>query len=98
MKQITLLHLASMLSLRPCQVPVAPHHDLIQYQLILSGVHSGAVYGEVNLPKCCALFPCQLGDNSVTISIVGKMKCPKPIVNIESLSLINKKIGRKKNF
>src|SRR3954464_5843175 len=98
MQQRTLLHLASMLSLRPCQVPVAPHHDLIQHQLILSGVHPGAVYGEVNLPKCCALFPCQLGHNKVMISIVGKIKCPKPIINIESLSLIKYNNCKKKEF
>src|SRR3954463_5469942 len=88
MQQMILLHLAAMSSLRPCQVPVASHHDLLQHPPILSGVHPGAVYGEVNLPKCCALFPCQLVDNSVPISIVGKMKYPKPIVNIKSLSLI----------
>src|SRR3954470_13014400 len=39
MQQMILLHLAAMSSLRPSQVPVASHHDLLQHPPILSGVH-----------------------------------------------------------
>ena len=82
MKQTILLHLATMLSLKQCQASLATHPDLMQHQPIVSDVHQGVVYGEVNLPKCYALFPCQLGDKSVTISIADKMKCPKEIINM----------------
>ena len=88
MQQKILFNLAAMWSQQQCQVSAATHPYLKQYQPILSCVHPEAVYGEVNLPKCYGLFPCQLVDNSVTISIVGKMKCPKQIENIKSLSLI----------
>lgn len=82
MPQMNLLHLAAMLSPKQCQVSVATHPYLMQYQPIPSYVHQGAVYGEVNLPKCYALFPCQLGDKPVTTGIVDKLKCPKPIINM----------------
>ena len=82
MQQTIILHLAAMLSLKQCQVSVETHPDLMQHQPILSDVHQGAVYGEVNLPKCYALFPCQLCDKSMTINIADKMKCPKPIINM----------------
>src|ERR1044072_4678554 len=82
MPQKILLHLAAMWSPQQCQVPVATHSDLQQHQLISSCVHPGAVYGEVNLPRCCALFPCQLPDKSATIGIADNMKCPKPIITV----------------
>ena len=72
----------AMLSLKQGQVSVATHLALMQYQLILSGIHQAAAYGEVTLPYCYAIFPCQLCDKSVTINIADKRKCPKPIINM----------------
>ena len=82
MPQKILLHLAAMWSQQQCQVPVATHLDLKKHQPIPSCGHPGAVYGELNLPRCCALFPCQLPDKSATIGTTNNMKCPKPIITV----------------
>ena len=82
MPQKILLHLAAMWSQQQCQVPVAMHSYLKQHQPIPSCGHPGAVYGELNLPRCCALFPCQLPDKSEKLDTVDNMKCPKPIITV----------------
>ena len=82
MPQKILLHLAAMWSPQQCQVPVAMHSYLKQHQSIPSCGHPGAVYGELNLPRCCALFPCQLPDKSETLDTADNMKCPKPIITV----------------
>src|ERR1043165_4270129 len=82
MPQKILLHLTAMWSPQQCQVPVAMHPYLKQHQPIPSCGHPGAVYGELNLPRCCALFPCQLPDKSATIGTADNMKCPKPIITV----------------
>ena len=82
MPQKILLHLAAMWSQQQCQVPIAMHSYLKQHQPIPSCGHPGAVYGELNLPRCCALFPCQLPDKSETLDTADNMKCPKPIITV----------------